>query len=139
MPSTNLLIKCKCSSELTLTNTYQCSHCLISFCYRCLIEHHHTDIKFEFIDMINRIDNILAQFLYHAHSQTEWTNHLTEDRDRLKTYVKYIEAYYKDLPIVALPDFQWITHVQNLINKNSKAIYENCSTLLYPLSSFIKL
>ncbi|CAF0719522.1 unnamed protein product [Rotaria sp. Silwood1] len=138
MPSSNISIKCKCSSELKSTNAYQCSHCLTWFCYQCLIEHHHNDVKIEFMDMINQIDKILDQFLYHAHSQTEWTNHLTEDQNRLKIYIKYIEANYKHLPILALPDIQWINHVQNLINKKSNAIYENCSTLLYPLSSFIK-
>ncbi|CAF2305952.1 unnamed protein product [Rotaria sp. Silwood2] len=138
MPSTNSFIKCKCSSELKLINSYQCSHCLTWFCYQCLIKHHHNDIKSEFMDMIDRIDKILVQFLYHAHSQTAWTNHLTEDQNRLKIYIKYIEANCKDLPIIALPDFQWIQHIQNLINKNSNSIYENCSALLYPLSSFIK-
>ncbi|CAF4102191.1 unnamed protein product, partial [Rotaria sp. Silwood2] len=97
MPSTNSFIKCKCSSELKLINSYQCSHCLTWFCYQCLIKHHHNDIKSEFMDMIDRIDKILVQFLYHAHSQTAWTNHFTEDPNRLKIYIKYIEANCVDV------------------------------------------
>ncbi len=132
MPSINEIIECMCCSQSITTDAYQCSHCLLTFCYQCLIKHHHNDVKNEFMDMIKQIDEILAQFLYHAHNQTEWTNHLTDDRRRLEIYIGIIETYQKNLPITILPNFQWVNHVKNLICKYSFAINENCFKLMYP-------
>ncbi len=84
------------------------------------------------MEMIKQIDEILVRFLYHAHNQTEWTNHLTDDRKRLDIYIQLIENSYTQLPILILPNFQWVNHVRNLISKNSFAIDENCCQLMYP-------
>jgi hypothetical protein len=134
MSSPNVLTTCERCSEIPSTNPYECAHCLKSFCMQCLVKHHHHDVKYEFIDMINRIDAILLKFLNHAHGQTEWTQHLTEDRQRLNTFIQHIESYYKQLPIITLPSYKWVNHVNNLIWKNSSAIFDqNCCTLMYPL------
>src|SRR5438105_4042470 len=132
MVSINQVTECGCCSQSISTNSYQCSHCLITFCYQCLIKHHHNHIKNEFIEMINQIDKILERFLYHAHSQTEWTNHLTEDQERLRIYIRLIETSSTQYLIVLLPDFQWVHHVKSLIDKSFFAIHENCCTLMYP-------
>ncbi len=130
---------CVCCSQTITTNAGQCSHCLIQFCYQCLVKHHHNDVKNEFMNMIKQIDEILARFLYHAHNQTEWTDHLTADRKRLEIYIEIIDAYHKNLPIIILPNFQWVNHVNNLISKYYFSINENCCKLMYPsLNSSIK-
>lgn len=140
MSSSNEIRKCELCTLLTSTNSYQCPHCLALFCSECLIKHHHYTVKYEFIDMVNQIDEILKRFLHHAHNQTEWTDHLTKDREQLQNYIRYIEKYYKHLPIIALPSSQWVAHVKSLISKSSFAIYEDCFKLLYSYStsSFIK-
>jgi hypothetical protein len=132
MSVSNELTTCEHYSEIPSTNSYQCCHCLKSFCLQCLIKHHHHDVKYEFIYMKNRIDEILSKFLHHAHGQTEWTNHLTEDRNRLNTFIQHIETYYIHLPIITLPSYQWVDHVNSLISKSSFAIDEKCCTLMFP-------
>ncbi len=126
------IIECaRCSQYLT-SQSYECSHCLIPFCYQCLIKHHHHDVKNEFREFIDQIDEILAKFLNYAHSQTEWTNHLTEDRNRLEIYIRHIEASYTQYPILTLPNFQWVNHLRNLICKYHFSIFEDCCMLMYP-------
>jgi hypothetical protein len=132
MPPLSEAIQCAYCSQSITTNVYQCSHCLMTSCYQCLIKHHHHDVKNEFMDMIKQIDEILARFLHHAHNQTEWTDHLTEDRKRLEIFIEIIADYYPYLPIPTLPDFQWVNHVKFLIRKNSYEINENCCKLMYP-------
>ena len=87
MSSSNLSVKCNCGAEFTSINPDQCYHGLKLFCRQCLIRHHHNDVKGEFMNMIKRIDEILAQFLHHAHNQTEWTEHLIEDHSSLTPYI----------------------------------------------------
>jgi hypothetical protein len=126
------VIECgRCSHFLT-SQSYQCSHCLIPFCYSCLIKHHHNDVKNEFIEFIYQIDEILKKFLNHAHSQTEWTSHLTEDRNRLEIYIRHIETSYTQYPILTLPNYQWMNHIRSLICKSYFSIYEDCCMLMYP-------
>ncbi|CAF4394825.1 unnamed protein product [Adineta steineri] len=92
------------------------------------------------VHVANEIDKILARFLNHAHSQTEWTGHLTGDRNQLEIIIRYIENAHKDYPIIGLPSLQWMNHVDSLIFKMSFAIHEKCSTLLYSnLTPFIQL
>ena len=131
MPAINEAIECGYCSESIPTNSYQCSHCSIQFCHQCVVQHY-THIKNEFMEMINRINGILARFLHHAHSQTEWTNHLTEDRKRLEIFVRLIETFDTRTVAVILPKSQWVNHVNNLIDKYSFAINENCCPLMYP-------
>jgi len=139
MPASNEIIQCVPYCQLTSSNSHQCPHCLVSFCDQCWIQHQHNVVKFEFIDLTKQIDKILERFLYHAHNQTEWTNHLTKDRDRLQNYIQLIENFYKDRPMFSLPSSQWINHVKNLISKHFFDIHQDCCTLMYSYSnSFIK-
>ncbi len=139
MSVSNGIIECEPCSRLTASDSYQCPHCLVSFCRQCLIQHQHNAVKWEFIDLTKQIDEILQRFLYHAHNQTEWTDHLTKDRNRLQEYIQFIENYYKGLPILALPNLQWVNHVKNLISKHFFDIHQDCCKLMYPYSnSFIK-
>ena len=136
MPSFNEINECMvCKSQLTTSNSYRCSHCLVLHCRQCLIRHQHNDIKFKCLDMINEIDKILTRFLYHAHNQTEWTDHLTEDRNRLEIIIRYIENSPTDRSIYGLPSLRWMKHVDNLIYKMSFAIHDRCDTLLYSNST----
>jgi hypothetical protein len=89
-------------------------------------------VKNEFIELIRQIDMILDKYLYHAHSESEWTNHLTEDQARLEVYVRHIENSYTQYPIVTLPNYQWVNHVRCLIFKSNFSVYENCCMLMYP-------
>ncbi|CAF1437081.1 unnamed protein product [Adineta steineri] len=141
MPSPNEINECMvCKSQLSTSDSYRCSHCLVFYCRQCLIRHQHNDIKVKCMDMANEIDKILTRFLNHAHSQTEWTGHLTGDRNQLEIIIRYIENAHKDYPIIGLPSLQWMNHVDSLIFKMSFAIHEKCSTLLYSnLTPFIQL
>ncbi|CAF3044114.1 unnamed protein product [Rotaria socialis] len=132
MSSSILPNGCRCSTPLTPSKAYQCCHCLTFYCYHCLTKHHHIDVKLEFMDLIKRIDEILAKFLHHAHNQTEWTDHLSEDRKLLQTYIEFIDTYYTHFAVPVLPDSQWVYHVKDLIDNRKYAIYEVCGKLLYP-------
>lgn len=132
MASSNQSIKCKCSTELQSTKLNKCVHCSTPFCYSCLLIHHHNEIKYEFMNMIEQIDKILAKFLHHAHNQTEWTDHLEKDRQELQEFIQFIDYSHKNLSIRGLPDEKWVTHVQLLIYNNRSAIFENCHKLMYP-------
>lgn len=125
-------VECVVCTQLITNQSYECSHCLMPFCYQCLAQHHQTNVKHEFITMLHRIDEIQAKFLHHAHNQTEWTNHLAIDRDRLECYIQHIENSHRQHPILHLPDYRWISHVHSLIYKTSFAIYEDCLKLMYP-------
>ena len=126
------IVDCGRCSQLSTRQTYQCSHCLIPFCYSCLTKHHHEDVKHEFAELIQRIDAILAKFLHHAHSQSEWTSHLEEDRNRLEIYIRHIETSYVQYPILTLPNYRWVDHIRSLICQSYFAIYEDCCMLMYP-------
>jgi hypothetical protein len=125
----SLLNECGACSKSTSVHPYQCSHCCLLFCYQCLIKHHHTGVKDQLVDMVDQIDKILARFLHHAHNQTEWTDHLTDDRRRLKCDINYIERCPKYQPILSLPNFFWLNHVNSLIRNDSFAIREKCFNL----------
>ena len=130
MPPLNDIFNCETCSKTN--GSHQCTHCLSRYCYQCLIKHHHNDIKQEFTDLIKRIDQILDRFLHHAHNQTEWTDHLTNDRRHLEIFIRYIDTSFKQYPISSLPTFQWIYHVQRLISKTFYAIDESCCKFMYP-------
>lgn len=136
MPSSNEIVECIRCSRLIASQSPECSHCLMPFCYQCLIKHHHVDVRNEFIEMTHRIDKILAQFLHHAHNQTEWTCHLADDRNRLENYIRYMDNSYKQYPILTLPNYLWISHVHCLICKSVYSISEDCCKLMYPPSDF---
>lgn len=104
----------------------ECNHCWASFCYFCLADHQHNDIKVEMISAIDAIDAILKKFLYHAHSQVDWTDHLTADRRELKRHIKNIESTSTNLTVLGLPDYDWMKHVTYLILKDSSEIYRKC-------------
>ena len=125
-------VECMVCTQLITKQSYECSHCLMPFCYQCLAQHHHTNVKHEFMEMLHRIDEIQGKFLHHAHSQTEWMDHLAMDRNRLEFYIQHIENSYRQHPILHLPDYRWISHVHSLICKSSFAIYEDCVKLMYP-------
>ena len=132
MSESKEVTECWRCSQSSTSQCHQCYHCLLPFCYSCIIKHHHYDVKNEFTEFIHQIDGILEKFLHHAHSETEWTNHLTEDRNRLELYIQHIENSYSQYPIVTLPNYQWINHVRSLIFKYHFSIYEDCLKLIYP-------
>lgn len=132
MSPTNEMIECMTCTQLISSNSGQCSHCLLRYCPQCLLRHHYYDVKNEFLEMIEKINTILTKFLYCAHNQTEWTEHLTADQKRLQIYIDLIESADKNFPMTILPHFQWVKHVRSLISKNSFAINENCTSLMYP-------
>lgn len=131
MTLANEIVECIICTQIITHRSYECSHCLMPFCYQCLANHHHTHVKNEFTEMLHRIDAIHAQFLHHAHNQTEWTGHLTEDRNRLEMYIQLITNSYTQYPILTLPNYRWISHVHSLISKCGFAIYEDCLKLMY--------
>lgn len=132
MPSVDNFITCKSCPRTILFRSGECVHCFSSFCSECLVKHHHKDVKHEFEELIQKIDMILEKFRYHAHSQTEWTNHLMNDQQKLKNFVQMIDASPKQYIVFNIPKFQWVFHVQQLIEKNDYAIHETCDDILYP-------
>ena len=131
MSTINELNQCTFCSQLKATASQQCVHCLSFYCTQCLIKHHHYAVKEEFLDLIKQMDAILGQYLFHAHSDTQWTNHLTQDRQRLKDYVKFVEGYLPNQPIVALPSSEWMNHVKSLLCKQTYVVYEDCSKIFF--------
>lgn len=139
MPSLKYTTECYDCGRVLSHNAHECFHCVADFCYSCLIEHHHTTVRVELQSLVDQIDKILAPFQHHAHSQTEWTGHLTEDRSRLMDYIRSIDYTANYLPVLRLPSWSWIYHVENLICKESYAIYEICADLNRSDESFCKI
>ncbi|CAF4923837.1 unnamed protein product, partial [Rotaria sp. Silwood1] len=121
-----------CSLCLSTTSNYllDCDHCQLSFCYECLLEHHHTNLYNRMCTQIQDINAIVARFIGYAHSQTEWVDHLTHDRLDLQIFLRYIQETSSYATVNYLPTEVWLEHVDNLIEKDRFAIDEDCSWLL---------
>ena len=117
-----------CFGCLTTTSKYllECCHCQFNFCYECLLEHQHVDIYNRLLKQIQDIDTIVARFVDHAHSQTEWVGHLTQDRADLQIFVRYIQETLSYMTVIHLPTELWLKHVDDLIKNDWFAIDENC-------------
>lgn len=135
MASLKDLIKCYDCSRTISRRPYECSHCLFSFCYSCLIEHHHTEVTKDLIELIGNIDVILSQFLHRAHSQTDWTTHLEDDRLRLEQYLRYIHLSPRYMSVTNVPTYSWLRHVDELIDKDEDAIFESCCAHINPTAA----
>jgi hypothetical protein len=123
-----------CSVCLTATAKcpLDCSHCQLPFCHDCLLKHQRSDLRARLLKQIQQIDTIIARFVGHAHNQTEWVDHLAQDRNDLQTFVHCIERTPSDLAVLYLPTDQWLSHVDDLIDKYRFAVDEKCTWLLRP-------
>ncbi|CAF0951348.1 unnamed protein product [Adineta steineri] len=117
-----------CCTCFTTTSKYllDCDHCQSSFCYECLLEHHHIDIYDRLLKQIQDINTIVARFIDHAHNQTEWVEHLTQDRLDLQIFVRDINQTPSNFKVIDLPTEFWLAHIDDLIKKDGFAIDYDC-------------